>query len=314
MNYKKIGLGLSISMAVCFMACGESSSPNGPENPSDPESSSSVKSSPASSSDVTSSSSVAETPSSSSVEEAKPCSFVATDDAWTVSYKGSDSKNNAKITTVYEISGKDLVIRDSIRYTGSMTSMMCSIDPEATYKSDDGVFAGGRTCDSDGNTVVEVTTTTQKNFFATNSREEFFNSVQKACKAAVDGGSFEKVIFNVLTKCSFTMDDDEWSYFYKDEDIKGDSIPMKKLLFPDPEDGRYVNMKYSIYPMSHIECVSKNFADFNGIHYCSADAYLNIASSSTTFDKQTLYDIELKACRDHLSPDVGVPDDNGAQD
>lgn len=307
MNYKKCGLGLTLSTAMCFMACGDDSSNPISNEPSSIESSSSVSgAAPESSPSEISSSSVAgesgpsETASSSSVAEADPCSFTATDNTWEVSYKGSDSKNSAKITTVYEISGDDLVIRDSIRYTGSMTSMMCSIDPDASHSSSDGVFAGQRSCDSDGNTVIYVSTTTQKGYFANNARDAFFTTVQNACKAAVNGGSYEKVTFAPETKCDFAMDDAEWSYFYKDEDLKGDSVPKKKLVFLDPEDGRYVNMNYSIYPMSHIECVSKNFADFNGIHYCSADAYLNIASSSTTFTKETLFDIEQKACKEYM--------------
>jgi hypothetical protein len=261
-----------------------------PESSPSEKSSSSVAGEPGSS----------ETVSSSSAAEAEPCSFTSTDNTWEVSYKGSDSKNSAKITTVYEISGDDLVIRDSIRYTGSMTSMMCSIDPDASHSSSDGVFAGQRSCDSDGNTVIYVSTTTQKGYFANNARDAFFTTVQNACKAAVKGGSYEKVTFAPETKCDFAMDDAEWSYFYKDEDLKGDTVPKKKLVFLDPEDGRYVNMNYSIYPMSHIECVSKNFADFNGIHYCSADAYLNIASSSTTFTKESLFEIEQKACKEYI--------------
>ena len=307
MNYKKCGLGFVLSTAMCFMACGDDSSNPVSNDPDKLESSSSVDgASPESSPSEKSSSSVAgesgnlETVSSSSATEAEPCSFTSTDNTWEISYKGSDSKNNAKITTVYEISGDDLVIRDSIRYTGSMTSMMCSIDPDASHSSSDGVFAGQRSCDSDGNTVIYVSTTTQKGYFANNARDAFFTTVQNACKAAVNGGSYEKVSFAPETKCDFAMDDAEWSYFYKDEDLKGDSVPKKKLVFLDPEDGRYVNMNYSIYPMSHIECVSKNFADFNGIHYCSADAYLNIASSSTTFTKETLFDIEQKACKEYM--------------
>ena len=307
MNYKKCGLGLTLSTAMCFMACGDDSS-NPVSNESDKVvSSSSVDgASPESSPSEKSSSSVAgepgssETVSSSSAAEAEPCSFTSTDNTWEVSYKGSDSKNSAKITTVYEISGDDLVIRDSIRYTGSMTSMMCSIDPDASHSSSDGVFAGQRSCDSDGNTVIYVSTMTQKGYFANNARDAFFTTVQNACKAAVKGGSYEKVTFAPETKCDFAMDDAEWSYFYKDEDLKGDTVPKKKLVFLDPEDGRYVNMNYSIYPMSHIECVSKNFADFNGIHYCSADAYLNIASSSTTFTKESLFEIEQKACKEYM--------------
>lgn len=304
MNYKKCGLGLVLLTAMCFMACGEDSNPVKGSN--DPESSSSVEgnnsqSSAASSSSVSgavSSSSVIA--SSSSVAKAEPCSFTATDNTWEISYKGSDSKNSATITTVYEISGDDLIIRDSIRYTGSMTSMMCRIDPDASHSSSDGVFAGQRSCDSDGNTVIYVSTTTQKGYLANNSREDLFAKVQSACQAAVNDGNYDKIIFIPETKCDFAMDDDEWSYFYKDEDLKGDTVPKKKLIFLDPEDGRYVNMNYSIYPMSHIECVSKNFADFNGIHYCSADAYLNIASSSTTFTKETLFEIEQKACKEYL--------------
>ena len=302
MNYKKIGLGLSLSMAMNFMACGDdSSSPvSASDTPDTKVSSSSVESSPSSSSVVASSSSAAEEPSSSSVKEADPCGFAATDDVWTISYKGSDGKNSAKITTTYEIKGEDLVIRDSIRYTGSMTSMMCRIDPTSSNKSSDGIFVGERSCDEDGNTVIYVSSTTEKGYFANRTRENVFHNVQNACRAGIEGGVFDKITFEPVTKCDFTMDDAEWSYFYKDEDLKGDTVPKKKLVFLDPEDGRYVNMNYSIYPMSHLECVSKNFADFNGIHYCSADAYLNIASSSTTFTKESLFEIEQKACKEYI--------------
>ena len=302
MNYKKIGLGLSLSMAMNFMACGDdSSSPvSASDTPDTKVSSSSVESSPSSSSVVASSSSAAEEPSSSSVKEADPCGFAATDDVWTISYKGSDGKNSAKITTTYEIKGEDLVIRDSIRYTGSMTSMMCRIDPTSSNKSSDGIFVGERSCDEDGNTVIYVSSTTEKGYFANRTRENVFHNVQNACRAGIEGGEFDKITFEPVTKCDFTMDDAEWSYFYKDEDLKGDTVPKKRLVFLDPEDGRYVNMNYSIYPMSHIECVSKNFADFNGIHYCSADAYLNIASSSTTFTKESLFEIEQKACKEYI--------------
>ena len=302
MNYKKIGLGLSLSMAMNFMACGDdSSSPvSASDTPDTKVSSSSVESSPSSSSVVASSSSAAEEPSSSSVKEADPCGFAATDDVWTISYKGSDGKNSAKITTTYEIKGEDLVIRDSIRYTGSMTSMMCRIDPTSSNKSSDGIFVGERSCDEDGNTVIYVSSTTEKGYFANRTRENVFHNVQNACRAGIEGGEFDKITFEPVTKCDFTMDDAEWSYFYKDEDLKGDTVPKKKLVFLDPEDGRYVNMNYSIYPMSNIECVSKNFADFNGIHYCSADAYLNIASSSTTFTKESLFEIEQKACKEYI--------------
>ncbi|SHM53023.1 hypothetical protein [Fibrobacter sp. UWB7] len=302
MNYKKIGVGLSLSMAMGFMACGDdSSSPIAASDTPDKQvSSSSVESSPNSSSDVASSSSAAEEPSSSSVKEADPCGFAATDDVWTISYKGSDGKNNANITTTYEIKGEDLVIRDSIRYTGSMTSMMCNIDPTSSNKSSDGAFVGERSCDEDGNTVIYVSSTTEKGYFANRTREDAFKAVRNDCKAAIGEARYAKITIVPETKCDFTMDDAEWSYFYKDEDLKGDTVPKKKLVFLDPEDGRYVNMNYSIYPMPHLECVSKNFADFSGIHYCSADAYFNIASSSTSFDKATLFEIEQKACKEFL--------------
>lgn len=302
MNYKKIGVGLSLSMAMGFMACGDdSSSPIAASDTPDKQvSSSSVESSPNSSSDVASSSSAAEEPSSSSVKEADPCGFAATDDVWTISYKGSDGKNNAKITTTYEIKGEDLVIRDSIRYTGSMTSMMCRIDPTSSNKSSDGAFVGERSCDEDGNTVIYVSSTTEKGYFANITREDAFKAVRNDCKAAIGEARYAKITIVPETKCDFTMDDAEWSYFYKDEDLKGDTIPKKKLVFLDPEDGRYVNMNYSIYPMPHLECVAKNFADFSGIHYCVADAYFNIASSSTSFDKATLFEIEQKACKEFL--------------
>ena len=181
-----------------------------------------------------------------------------------------------------------------------MTSMMCRIDPTSSNKSSDGIFVGERSCDEDGNTVIYVSSTTEKGYFANRTRENVFHNVQNACRAGIEGGEFDKITFEPVTKCDFTMDDAEWSYFYKDEDLKGDTVPKKKLVFLDPEDGRYVNMNYSIYPMSHIECVSKNFADFNGIHYCSADAYLNIASSSTTFTKESLFEIEQKACKEYI--------------
>ena len=234
MNYKKIGLGLSLSMAMNFMACGDdSSSPvSASDTPDTKVSSSSVESSPSSSSVVASSSSVAEEPSSSSVKEADPCGFAATDDVWTISYKGSDGKNSAKITTTYEIKGEDLVIRDSIRYTGSMTSMMCRIDPTSSNKSSDGIFVGERSCDEDGNTVIYVSSTTEKGYFANRTRENVFHNVQNACRAGIEGGEFDKITFEPVTKCDFTMDDAEWSYFYKDEDLKGDTVPKKKLCRP----------------------------------------------------------------------------------
>jgi len=189
-----------------------------------------------------------------------------------------------------------------------MTSMMCSIDPDASSESSDGIFVGKRSCDSDGNTVIYVSSTTQKGYFANNAREAFFNSVQSACKVAVNGGSYEKVVFAPETKCDFKLEDAEWSYFYKDEDLKGDSISKKKLVFLDAEDGRYADMNYSIYPMSHIECVAKNFAEFNSIHYCSADAYLNIASGSSSFDKETIFEMEQKSCKEKM-PAVEAPVD-----
>ena len=88
MNYKKCGLGLTLSTAMCFMACGDDSS-NPVSNESDKVvSSSSVNgASPESSPSEKSSSSVAgegssETVSSSSAAEAEPCSFTSTDTTW----------------------------------------------------------------------------------------------------------------------------------------------------------------------------------------------------------------------------------------
>ena len=111
MNYKKVGLGIALSTAMSFMACGDDSSNPISNNTDNIESSSSVdggapKSSPSekSSSSVAgnvSSSSVA--PSSSSVVEAEPCTFAATDNLWEMSYKASNSKGNANVKTIYKI-------------------------------------------------------------------------------------------------------------------------------------------------------------------------------------------------------------------
>lgn len=304
MNYKKVGLGIALSTAMSFMACGDDSSNPISNNTDNIESSSSVdggapKSSPSekSSSSVAgnvSSSSVA--PSSSSVVEAEPCTFAATDNLWEMSYKASNSKGNANVKTIYKIDGENLVILDTIRYTGNQASMICRIaDGASDFSSSDGQFVGVQYCD--GSTVVIAGTVTQKGYFAANARETVHAAVQKACGVAVNGGSYDKIPLATKTTCDFKAEDNEWSYSYLDEGWRGqDSVVVIQSFLFDKK----LRVKAEQHPLQHAECIAKNFTDISGNNYCSADGLMDVSSSGITSEKESMYNSELRMCKDKI--------------
>lgn len=304
MNYKKIGLGIALSTAMSFMACGDDSSNPISNNTDNIESSSSVdggapESSPSekSSSGVAgnvSSSSVA--PSSSSVVEAEPCTFAATDNLWEMSYKASNNKGNANVKTIYKINGEDLVILDTIRYTGNQASMICRIaDGASDFGSSDGQFVGGQYCD--GSTVVIAGTVTQKGYFAANARETVHAAVQKACGVAVNGGSYDNIPLATKTTCDFKAEDNVWSYSYLDEGWRGqDSV----VVFQSFNFDKKLRVKAEQHPLQHAECIAKNFSDISGNNYCSADGLMDVSSSGITSEKESMYNSELRVCKDKI--------------
>ena len=304
MNYKKIGLGIALSTAMSFMACGDDSSNPISNNMDNIESSSSVnggapKSSPSekSSSSVAgdiSSSSVA--PSSSSVVEAEPCTFAATDNLWEMSYKASNNKGNANVKTIYKIDGENLVILDTIRYTGNQASMICRIaDGASDFSSSDGQFVGVQYCD--GSTVVIAGTVTQKGYFAANARETVHAAVQKACGVAVNGGSYDKIPLATKTTCDFKAEDNVWSYSYLDEGWRGqDSVVVIQSFNFDKK----LRVKAEQHPLQHAECIAKNFTDISGNNYCSADGLMDVSSSGITSEKESMYNSELRMCKDKI--------------
>ena len=305
MNYKKVGLGIALSTAMSFMACGDDSSSSPVfDSPSNQNSSSSVdggapKSSPSekSSSSVAgdvSSSSVA--PSSSSVAEAEPCTFAATDNLWEMSYKASNNKGNANVKTIYKINGEDLVILDTIRYTGNQASMICRIAEGASdFGSSDGQFVGVQYCD--GSTVVIAGTVTQKGYFAANARETVHAAVQKACGVAVNGGSYDKIPLATKTTCDFKAEDNVWSYSYLDEGWRGqDSVVVIQSFNFDKK----LRVKAEQHPLQHAECIAKNFSDISGNNYCSADGLMDVSSSGILSEKESMYNSELRMCKDKI--------------
>ena len=308
MNYKKVGLGIALSTAMSFMACGDDSSSSPVfDSPSNQNSSSSVdggapKSSPSekSSSSVAgdvSSSSVA--PSSSSVAEAEPCTFAATDNLWEMSYKASNNKGNANVKTIYKINGEDLVILDTIRYTGNQASMICRIaDGASDFGSSDGQFVGVQYCD--GSTVVIAGTVTQKGYFAANARETVHAAVQKACGVAVNGGSYDKIPLATKTTCDFKAEDNVWSYSYLDEGWRGqDSVVVIQSFNFDKK----LRVKAEQHPLQHAECIAKNFSDISGNNYCSADGLMDVSSSGILSEKESMYNSELRMCKDKIPAD-----------
>ena len=305
MNYKKIGLGIALSTAMSFMACGDDSSSSPVfDSPSNQNSSSSVdggapKSSPSeksSSSDAGNVSSSSVAPSSSSVAEAEPCTFAATDNLWEMSYKASNNKGNANVKTIYKINGEDLVILDTIRYTGNQASMICRIaDGASDFSSSDGQFVGVQYCD--GSTVVIAGTVTQKGYFAANARETVHAAVQKACGVAVNGGSYDKIPLATKTTCDFKAEDNEWSYSYLDEGWRGqDSVVVIQSFLFDKK----LRVKAEQHPLQHAECIAKNFSDISGNNYCSAEGLMDVSSSGITSEKESMYNSELRMCKDKI--------------
>ena len=309
MNIAKIGFGLSLSAALCFVACGDDESSGfGPQNnPEDPVSSSSEgNSAPESSSEDAKSSSSVEAKSSSSVEEVVPCTFAATDDSWAISYKGSDGDNSANITTVFEIKGEDLVIRDSVRFTGNTANIYCRLlsmnDSTATHPTSmDGKLAGEQVCEG-GSTAVLVTTRTEKGYFATNAREAVHASVKKACDAAVKGSAFEVFPLETTSNCNFTMDDPEWVYSYLDEDWRGtDSVIVRYVVAYDSAEEAIISHKYEIHPMPYMECMTKKFSNIGLTNFCSMEGYINAsASGNSTKTREDVFKSEQNYCKEKV--------------
>lgn len=303
MNFKKCGLGLTLSTAMCFMACGDDNSSNPIVESNNQVSSSSISEENPGSSSATSSSSVSDanssssaTVSSSSVADAEPCTFAAADNAWEMSYKASNAKGNANVKTIYKIDGENLVILDTIRYTGNQASMICRIaDGASDFSSSDGKFVGVQYCD--GSTVIIAGTVTQKGYFAANARETVHAAVQKACGVAVNGGSYDKIPLATKTTCDFKAEDNEWSYSYLDEGWRGqDSVVVIQSFLFDTK----LRVKAEQHPLQHAECIAKNFSDISGNNYCSADGLMDVSSSGITSEKSSMYDSELRMCKDKI--------------
>ena len=304
MNYKKVGLGIALSTAMSFMACGDDSSSSPVfDAPSNQNSSSSVGNSAPESSSAVSSSSVSDanssssaTVSSSSVAKAEPCTFAAADNVWEMSYKASNSKGNANVKTIYKIDGENLVILDTIRYTGNQASMICRIaDGASDFSSSDGQFVGVQYCD--GSTVVIAGTVTQKGYFAANARETVHAAVQKACGVAVNGGSYDKIPLATKTTCDFKAEDNEWSYSYLDEGWRGqDSVVVIQSFLFDKK----LRVKAEQHPLQHAECIAKNFTDISGNNYCSAEGLMDVSSSGITSEKESMYNSELRMCKEKI--------------
>lgn len=315
MNISKIGLGLSISAALCLMACGDdsSTSPEPSNNPQETISSSSETSGTPDSSDNNgagaSSSSVEAASSSSAEEEAAPCTFGATDDSWTINYRGSDGSNSASIRTVFEIQGEDLVIRDSVRFTGNTASMYCRLltmnDSTATHPSSmDGKLAGVQNCE--GSTAVLVSTRTEKGYFANNAREAVHASVKKACDAAVNGSAFEVLPLQTTSSCNFTVDDPEWIYSYLDENWRGtDSVIVRYVVAYDSAESEIMSRKYEIQPMPYVECMTKQFANIGTTNFCTMEGYVNASSSGTlSKPREDVFKSEQNYCKEKVPAEV----------
>ena len=315
MNISKIGLGLSLSAALCLMACGDdsSTSPEPSNNPQETTSSSSETAGTPDSSDNNgagaSSSSVEAASSSSAEEEAAPCTFAAADDSWAINYRGSDGSNSASIRTVFEIQGEDLVIRDSVRFTGNTASMYCRLltmnDSTATHPSSmDGKLAGVQNCE--GSTAVLVSTRTEKGYFANNAREAVHASVKKACDAAVNGSAFEVFPLQTTSNCNFTVDDPEWIYSYLDENWRGtDSVIVRYVVAYDSAESEIMSRKYEIQPMHYVECMTKQFANIGITNFCTMEGYVNASSSGTlSKPREDVFKSEQNYCKEKMPAEV----------
>ena len=268
---------------------------------------------PESSSENANSSSSIDATSSSSVEEAAPCTFAATDNAWAINYKGSDGDNSANIRTVFEIQGEDLVIRDSVRFTGSTASMFCRLlsmdgSTETNPTSMDGKLAGVQKCD--GSAAVLVSTRTEKGYFANNAREAVHASVKTACEAAVNGSAFEVFPLQTTSNCNFTVDDPEWTYSYLDENWRGtDSVIVKYVVAYDSAEGEIMSRKYEIQPMSYVECMTKKFANVGTTNFCNMEGYVNASSSGTlSKPREEVFASEQNYCKDKVPAVEVLPD------
>ena len=327
MNMTKIGFGLSLTAALCLMACGDDDSGFAPQNNPDETLSSSSETSGTpdssddiggnSSSDIGGTSSPAE--SSSSVAAAEPCTFAATDDSWAISYKGNDGDNSANIWTLFEIQGEDLIIRDSVRFTGSTASMYCRLmtmqDSTATHPSSmDGKLAGVQTCE--GSTAVLVSTRTEKGYFASNARETVHASVKKACDAAVNGTAFEVFPLETKSNCNFTVDDPEWVYSYLDENWRGtDSVIVRYVLAYDSAEGEIMRRKYEIQPMPYLECLTKKFSNIGLTNFCTMDGYVNGSSSGTlSKPREDVFKSEQSYCKEKVPAVEIEPESSSSAD
>ena len=316
MNIAKIGFGLSLSAALCFMACGDDSSSSPDPQDNENISSSSETSGTPDSSDANSSSSEnngtsSPAESSSSVVEASPCAFAATDDVWEMSYKANDGKGDGTAKTIYEIDGEDLVIRDTVRYTGSQASMICRISSGASdFGSRDGNFVGMQYCD-DGSAVVLVSTVRQKGYFAANARETVHAAVKKACEVAVNGGTYDVIPLATKTVCDFKVEDNEWTYTYLDEGWQGkDSVIVHQSFLFGSKD----RVKAEQHPMQHVECIAKNFTAISGNNYCAAEGLMDVSASGITSEKESMYESELKACKEKMPADAEPESSSSAEE
>lgn len=309
MNITKFSLGLSLTAALCLMACGgDSGSSADPDDTPELSSSSEGSSDPESSSEKAKSSSSAEQVSSSSVKEAEPCTFVADDNAWEISYKVDDGKGSGTAKTTYKIDGEDLVIQDSIRYTGTQASTICRIaNGPSELSSRDGIFEGTQSCDG-GSAVLLVTSVRQKGFFAANDREAVHAAVKKACNVAVNGGTFDAVPLATKTVCDFKVEDDVWAYTYLDKDWHDkDSVIVHQTFLFESQD----LVKAEQHPMQHVECVAKNVTAISSNNYCAAEGLMDVSASGLRDEKASIYERELKACKDKMpavEPDTSVTD------
>ena len=328
MNISKLGFGLSLATAIGLVACGDDSSSFSPASNDDPDttlsSSSEGTGAPDSSDDNGTSSSSSNGGSSSpaessaSVEEAEPCTFAATDNAWAISYKGNDGNNSASIRTVFEIQGEDLIIRDSVRFTGQTANIYCRLmsmnDSTATHpKSMDGKLAGEETCEG-GSTAVLVSTRTEKGYFASNARETVHASVLKACQAAVNGTAFEVFPLQTKSSCNFTIDDPEWTYSFLDESWNSsDSAIVKYVVAYDDEEECFMSRKYEIHPMPYLECLSKNFSDIGMTKFCSMEGFVNASSSGNSRTKEEVFAIEQNYCKEKVPAEVEPESSSSAE-
>ena len=326
----KYGLVLSAMAALCLMACGEDSSSSASiDEDSELSSSSEIsesssinlaeglgkssssggKSATQSSSSRSgiSSTSTEKNPDSSDDNEEKACSFGAKEKVWKFSYNGKDSYNNsAKIKTAYEIDNENLVIRDTIRYTGKQASCLCKSSEGliGEYTSEDGSFSATTSCDD--SVVVVISNIREEDYFDTYNLKEVHANVKKACDVAVNGGHYDVVSPETETCCSFAFEDSIWRYSYIDEYGKdGDSVVVSEVFLLNDE----LKLVITEIPMQHAECVAEKFADISLLSYCGADGLIEISSSNIKTDKEQLFTTEKRSCMEKLPvPDKDDPD------